>query len=366
MSRIDGALRRARQQTDEAVGPGPDIDLPMRPGDAVVGLDQYQAESYPSEEYPSESLAPASTPTAMMTPSIAAPAAAVRAVPAPVPPEPGFNRASPPAAAPAAQPDLPLRTPAPAPVHPEAAAPARQPIVVKPENPVSQLDERLLQSTTMIPVAIEQYRRLAAVLHQAQADRGLKVVMVTSAMAGEGKTFTTANLVVTLAESFKRRVLLIDADLRRPSVHQMFHLSNASGLNEGLNAAEDRKLPIVQVSPYLSVLPAGEPNQDPMGPLTSPRMRRIVDEAKAAFDWVVIDTPPIALLPDANLLGELADGVVFVIGAGSTPFAMIQRAIKAIDRSRLLGVVLNRAAETQTSYHYYRYYGAVKGATPGR
>ena len=104
------------------------------------------------------------------------------------------------------------------------------------------------------------------------------------------------------------------------------------------------------------MLPAGRPNPDPMCGLTSDRMRRIIDEAAAAYEWVVIDTPPVALLPDANLLAEMVDMVVLVIGAGTTPFEMVQRAVNAMDRNRIVGVVLNRVTRSPRAYQYYDYY----------
>ena len=97
-------------------------------------------------------------------------------------------------------------------------------------------------------LAVEQYRRLAATLHGLQAERGLKTLMVTSTLPEEGKTLTIANLALTLSESYKRRVLLIDADLRRPSIHEVFGLPNQSGLTEGLRA-ESGQLSVLEVSP---------------------------------------------------------------------------------------------------------------------
>src|SRR5215211_470254 len=98
--------------------------------------------------------------------------------------------------------------------------------------------ERLVVHPNAEPVAVEQYRRLAAVLHQTQVERGIKVVMVASAKAAEGKTLTAANLALTLSESYGRRVVLIDADLRRPALSRLFQLPNGSGLSENLRAAE--------------------------------------------------------------------------------------------------------------------------------
>jgi capsular exopolysaccharide synthesis family protein len=219
------------------------------------------------------------------------------------------------------------------------------------------VNEKLVVSKDAEPAAVEQYRKLAAALHQVPVERGTRVVMVASALAGEGKTLTAANLALTLAESFGREVLLIDADLRRPTIHQVFDLQGAGatmpGLNDRLNADHDTKLPLARVSPRLTVLPAGQPNPDPMRALTSERMRRIINEAAARFDWVILDTPPVALLPDAKLLVEMADMVVFVISAGSTPYTVVQRVVQAIGPERIVGVVLNRVTIKDAPYHYY-------------
>src|SRR5690348_8021689 len=92
--------------------------------------------------------------------------------------------------------------------------------------------EKVIVDDRMLPASREQYRRLAAVLHDAQADKGLRVVMIASALAGEGKTLTACNLALTLSESYRRRVLLIDADLRRPTIHSVFRLDAATGLSD--------------------------------------------------------------------------------------------------------------------------------------
>jgi protein-tyrosine kinase len=203
----------------------------------------------------------------------------------------------------------------------------------------------------------EQYRRLAATLHHAQAATGVKVIMLTSAVMSEGKTLTSSNLALTLSESYHKQVLLIDADLRRPALHGLFRLRPGSGLTEGLAGAPDQKIPVHQISPRLGVLAAGRPTQDPIAGLTSQRMRRILSEAREAFDWVIVDTPPVALLPDANLLGAMADGAIVVVRAGATPWDLVQRAVAAIGQERLLGIVLNGATdEAATDYYGYSYY----------
>jgi capsular exopolysaccharide synthesis family protein len=224
-----------------------------------------------------------------------------------------------------------------------------------------RLDEKVAVHADSPPLAVEQYRRLAALLHHTQSDRGLRTVMVASAVAGEGKTLTAVNVALTLSESYRRRVLLIDADLRRPSVGGRFGLANLDGLSEALLAQEERKLAVVQMSDTLSVVPAGQPMADPMHVLTSNRMRRIIEEASQAFDWVIIDTPPVGLLTDANLLAAMVQAALVVIDAGRTPYTAVQRAIDAIGRDRILGVVLNRldpdASPGGDYYHnYYTHY----------
>jgi protein-tyrosine kinase len=212
------------------------------------------------------------------------------------------------------------------------------------------------------PTSTEQYRRVAGRLYLAQAEHGTRVVMVTSAMPGEGKTLTATNVALTLAESYKRQVLIIDADLRRPWVHEMFQVPNLSGLNDGLRSAEDHKIPLLRLTDNLSILTAGRPDRDPMSVLSSDRMRRVLKEASARFDWVIIDTPPVALLTDAHLLASLVDAVLLVVQAGKTPLAAVNKAVEAVGRERILGVVLNRADQAAV-YHAYDYYGAYGAST---
>ena len=232
--------------------------------------------------------------------------------------------------------------PIPAPVAFEPAAEPSKPSIVL---PAADVEEKLVVASSARMFCVEQYRKLGATLHHAQAERGIKVILVCSALPGEGKTLTSVNLALTLSESYRRRVLLVDADLRHPAVHKVFQAPSTEGLNETLRAQEDRPIPLLQVSPELSLLPAGAPSRDPMHVLTSERMKRVIQYGAERFDWVIVDTPPIALLPDAKLLASMADGVLMVIRAGDTPYRPIHRAIESIGRERVLGVVLNQVEE---------------------
>jgi receptor protein-tyrosine kinase len=223
------------------------------------------------------------------------------------------------------------------------------------------IEERLVVGKGAPPMLTEQFRRLAATLHHAQLVAGTKVIMVTSANPADGKSLTSTNLALTLSESYRREVLLIDADLRRPTLHQAFRVPNVTGLNEGLQSSSEGKLAAIKITPTLTLLPAGRPDPDPMSALTSSRMKDIVREAAQRFDWVIIDTAPVGLLADASIVGGMTDGALLVIRAGQTPHAAAQKAIEAFGRERILGVVLNGAESADVSASY----GAYGAYAPG-
>jgi receptor protein-tyrosine kinase len=224
-----------------------------------------------------------------------------------------------------------------------------------------------LVTSEIQPVGLEQYRRLGATLHHVQAERGTKVVLIASAVAAEGKTLTATNLALTLSESYGRRVLLVDADLRRPALHDVFQVPNAVGLGTHLRGSEPNGVSVIHARPRLSLLTAGPPDSDPMGALTSGRMPKLIAEARAVFDWVILDTPPVALLSDARLIADMADATILVIRAGRTPFEMIQRAVRALDPRRIIGTVLNGVDTGGMSDYeaYQEYYTAPVSRTRG-
>ena len=246
-----------------------------------------------------------------------------------------------------------------------AEAPARlpRPTVVAPRTgdrrqlgPLDVTFERkLVVGRKVSPIAVEQYRRLAGAVHDLQVEQGLKTLMVTSALPSEGKTLTVANLALTLSEACSRRVLLIDADLRRPFVHQVFRLPNARGLSDVLRS-ERGEMPFLQVSEHLTVLPAGKLDQ-PMA-LTSDRMRVLLEQSAASFDWVLIDAAPVGFMPDAQLLARLTRAVLFVIAAHATPHTLVSRAIAELGPECVVGTVLNCVEEHNipAAGYYQDYY----------
>jgi protein-tyrosine kinase len=229
-------------------------------------------------------------------------------------------------------------------------------------SPLSHEDvpRKTVIDPTVPPASREQYRQLAATLHNAQAASGVKAVMIASAVPGEGKTLTAANLALTFSESYERRVLLVDADLRKPSLHRLFageqrHEPGVAG------TGSDWAQHVRQLTPRLGILTRKRPSSAPMAELTSARLRDLIRDARDAVDWIVVDTPPIGLLPDATLLAAVVDGAVLVVKAGSTPFELVKRAVEALDAKKTLGVVLNAATRrtTDARYGYDAYYGQI-------
>jgi capsular exopolysaccharide synthesis family protein len=223
--------------------------------------------------------------------------------------------------------------------------------------------ERLVVSTNASALLVEQFRTLAASLHRAQAEHKLKSVIVTSAAPGDGKSYVAVNLALTLAESYHRRVLLIDADLRRPSLHLVFKVHNASGLSEALGAKSDEKLATVQITETLTLVPAGKPERNPLGGLSSGRMKRIVADAASRFDWVIVDSPPVGVLADAHLVSETVDAAILVVRAGMTQYPDLEAAADTMGHDRILGIVLNAVdpEDIRGKGYYHHYYGKELG-----
>jgi capsular exopolysaccharide synthesis family protein len=204
----------------------------------------------------------------------------------------------------------------------------------------------------------DQFRRLAATLLQVQRGERLRTVMVTSAVPDDGKTLTALNLALVLSESYQRRVLLVEGDLRRPAISRAAGVPPTVGLSEVIKSADERKVALVHLTETLALLPAGRPDPDPLSGLTSARMQAVLHDAGEAFDWVIVDTPPVGAAADASLLCPLVDGVILVVSAGHTDHPAAQQTIETLGRDRILGIVLNRIPEadvvTAGRYHEYQ------------
>jgi capsular exopolysaccharide synthesis family protein len=211
---------------------------------------------------------------------------------------------------------------------------------------------RLVIDPAVQPVAVEQYRRLAASMHHLQVEQGLARLVISSVLPREGKTMTAVNLAITLSHSYGRRVLLVDADLRHPSVHEALGISSRCGLADALHR-ERRQFQFCHVSKNLWVLPAGTPSGDPMPALASHLLGQFLDDVAPDFDWILLDAPPLGAVADASVLVRLTRAMILVIAAGSTPYNLAQKVIGDIGREHIVGTVLNRAAAATVWGDYY-------------
>jgi capsular exopolysaccharide synthesis family protein len=205
----------------------------------------------------------------------------------------------------------------------------------------------------------EAYRSLRTALLLSSAHQ-LRVIALTSAHSGEGKTATAANLAVVMAQ-LGRQVLLIDADLRKPRLHRVFNLSNREGLVHCLTGGEALEQLIQPTGVNgLFLLPSGTIPPNPSELLASDRMRELLEVAQRRFDLVIVDTPPLLAVTDASVLGSMVDGVVLCLHAGRVQRAEAQASADRlrVAGARVLGTVLNRyiAGKGGDDKHYYYYY----------
>jgi len=224
----------------------------------------------------------------------------------------------------------------------------------------------IMRADPRSPVS-EAYRTLSTNVQYMASQSPIKVIMVTSAMGGDGKTTTCANLAMALAQAGKR-VVLVSADLRRPRLHHFFGLRNGPGLSNTLSDPHSlAELAADPGVPNLRVVNAGEIPQDPAALLGSPRASRLLTTLREAADFVLIDTPPVLAVADASILAPLVDGTIFVLDAGHSSRSALAHARDQLDNAgaRILGAVFNNFDPTASgSYPYYYYYYHYQYRTP--
>ena len=207
----------------------------------------------------------------------------------------------------------------------------------------AHLSPALVAATAANGAVAEQYRALRTRLLQGD-QRACHVLMVTSPGPREGKSLTTSNLGLTMAQEFQRRSCIVDADLRSPEIGRLFGIPDGPGLSDVLvgNAALEDALVMLE-DQNLTILPAGHAAAHPAELLATTAMRRLLDQLRSQFDRIVIDTPSANPLADVGILAPLVDSVVLVVRAGVTSTPSIHDAIASIDATKLLGIVLNEA-----------------------
>lgn len=230
---------------------------------------------------------------------------------------------------------------------------------------------KLISHTSPKSPIAEAYRMIRTNVQLSQADGKIKCLLITSPGPGEGKSTTAVNLGVTLAQmGFK--TLLIDTDLRRPTLHRFFEIEKKRGLTNVLfDGAETENIHAISGIDHLYVMPSGLLPPNPSELLGSQKMKLLLESLKEQFDFVILDSPPIIAVTDAQVIAPATDGVLLVVRAGFSQLDAVKRtkSLLAVSKARLLGVVLNdvRAEHTYGTYYYYynyQYYGS--GAASGK
>jgi capsular exopolysaccharide synthesis family protein len=219
---------------------------------------------------------------------------------------------------------------------------------------------------------LEQFRSLRSHIYQARNETPLKTILVSSGMPSEGKSFVTANLALSLARNSSNQILLIDGDLRRPSLNHMLGAPNDVGLADYLagtaelhaimqrcsdiNSNESTGIPILA---NLTFIPTGTLHENASELITNKRIKELISKVSASFDWILIDSPPVLVFADAVDLARAVDAVLLVVRGAQTTYEVAQRAKSSFANSRVLGVVLNdvKNPPRRESYYNYYYYG---------
>jgi capsular exopolysaccharide synthesis family protein len=226
---------------------------------------------------------------------------------------------------------------------------------------MANLDRHLVTLTAPASFAAEQYQGLRLTIERLSHARDIRMIAVTSPAAGDGKSVTSVNLAGALARGTDDRVLLIDADLRRPSVSGLLGLNREErGLAEALGEARLPFTDTLQPTPLpnLSMLPAGLMRGGVSELLRSSALDTILRQARQRYSYVIVDTPPLLPVFDSALLAKLVDGVLVVVSANQTPRKLLGEALNMLEPSKVLGIVFNRDERPLFGYYnsYNRYY----------
>ncbi len=204
----------------------------------------------------------------------------------------------------------------------------------------------------------ERYRRMMTHIDHlgARDDHPYRTIVMTSSREAEGKTLTSMNLALAMAEDRDRKVVLMDVDLHRPRVHHFLLSKPRLGWIDVFEDRAELETAVVDLNQTrLRLLPAGRPPDKPVEVLKSERFRRLLRQLRDRFDVVILDAPPLMRFVDANILNSHADGLIFIIRAGLTSRQIVRKALAQVTTGRVIGVVLNDVRYTVVDRYYYRY-----------
>ena len=342
-----------------------------RPHVVEAGAGQPQAEAKPV--VPREAPAPPVNAGAAAGGLPASPAAGAALA--------GRPAAAPAASSAAAKPGLQLVTqpdkPAPAPAAgakgekaPEPAGAASAGAEDRPQPAARGIDASMVSILDPDGPEAEIFRLLRTRILFPQDGLPPRTILVTSALAEEGKSFVAANLAVNIAKNVDEHVLLVDADLRKPSIHARFGFNGVKGLSEYLSAGVDLSSLLLKTGvDKLTLLPSGTPPANPSELISSGRMSALVAELKARYEdrYIIIDSPPPLMAPETSALAKWVDGILVVARYGSTPLDLVEELISQLDREKVIGAVINRInLRDFRRYAYKKYYNKYSQQYRGR
>lgn len=237
-------------------------------------------------------------------------------------------------------------------------------------SPAAEIGNPLLVTVTdpHSPIA-EEYRKLKTLLVTlTKQETFANTVMVTSTVGSEGKSLTALNLAISLAQEFDHTVLLVDADLRKPSLHSYLGIDSPRGLSDCLvNGGDIAEILVRTGIGKLTLLPAGKPVRNPAELFSSQNMADMIAEMKNRYPdrYIIIDTPPVLPFAETHSLGRLVDGVVFVVREGAAAMPDITEALHNLKGARILGMVYNEASSAALNGRYSYYYHGYSGSPAG-
>lgn len=220
---------------------------------------------------------------------------------------------------------------------------------------------KLISLTNPKSHVAEAYRTIRTNIEFSNVDGNLKVICVTSSIKDEGKSTVIANLAVSF-QKLDKKILLIDGDLRNPSLYKMFNVSNSNGLTDVL--FKKKKIEeCVKVEENLHILTGGTIPPNPSEILASQRMKEFVEEIRNDYDYIFVDAPPIGIVTDAGIISSYSDGVVFVVGSNQVDSKMAKNAKERLEQlgANILGVIVNKFNMNKSEYGYYEYYYSEDG-----
>lgn len=203
-------------------------------------------------------------------------------------------------------------------------------------------------------IAAETYRVLRTNIQYSSFDNKVKAIVITSSEPGEGKSTTAGNLAISFAQA-EQKTIIVDCDLRKPSLHKKFKISNISGLSDVLIGKKNLEEATYRFNDKMDILTSGKIPPNPSEMLGSRAMSKLIDVLKEKYDIIILDTAPLQAVTDAQILSTKADGVILVVRAESTKKESVIQAKSLLDKvgAKILGTVLNGMENTRKKYYYY-------------